>query len=442
MDSKNGLKPVATADAEKASIEYDPFAMRTNKHHATTDRDTLVHLLKASLGTGILAMPYVFKASGLLPGFLAALITSFICTHCSYILVKCAHILYKRTKTSTMSIADVAEVTFANGPVALRCMAPFARYFVTISVFVTYFGSCSVYAVMISDNARQMYFFHTGIDVSIRICILMFMLPLILLSCIRSLKFLAPVSMLANFCMVTGLGITIFYFVKDLPDLRERPIVGDITAIPSSIAITIFAITVAGVVMPLENQMKTPKNFVGVCGVLSRGMFMVTIMYLLVGFLGFWCFGNITEENITKNLPVDEIKAQIVKISVLLAVLLTFSLQLYVCVEIVWNAIKNRFEKRETLANYALRIFLAGLSVLLAILMPSMGPLIKLIGAFGFSSLGLIFPVIIELVICWDTGFGRFNWILYKNIICIAFGLFALIFGTMSAIAEVIEKFT
>ena len=48
-------------------------------------------------------------------------------------------------------------------------------------------------------------------------------------------------------------------------------------------------------------------------------------------------------------------KAQIVKISILLAVLFTFSLQLYVCVEIVWNAIKHRFEKREVLANYALR---------------------------------------------------------------------------------------
>jgi len=441
MDSKNGLKPVAVNDAEKASIEFDPFAARKNEH-PTTDRETLMHLMKASLGTGILAMPYVFKLSGLLPGFLAALITSFICSHCSYILVKCAHILYKRTKTTKMSFADVAEAAFSNGPIALRFMSTFARYFVTISLFVTYFGACSVYTVIIGDNAKQMYLHYTGNDVNIRICILVFMLPLILLACIRNLKFLAPVSMLANLCMAIGLGISIYYFVKDLPDLGERPIIGDISAIPSSIAITIFAIEAIGVVMPLENQMKTPQNYVGVFGVLSRGMTMVTIVYVLMGFLGYWCFGNETEENITKNLPVNEIKAQIVKISVLLAVLLTFSLQLYVCVEIVWNAIKDRVEKREAMANYALRIILAISAVMLAVLMPSMGPLIKLVGAFGFSSLGLIFPVIIELVTCWDSGFGQFHWILYKNIICIAFGLFALIFGTISAVSEITDTFS
>lgn len=32
-------------------------------------------------------MPFVFKISGLVPGFLAAIITSFVCSHCSYILV-------------------------------------------------------------------------------------------------------------------------------------------------------------------------------------------------------------------------------------------------------------------------------------------------------------------------------------------------------------------
>lgn len=281
-----------------------------------------------------------------------------------------------------MSFADVAEAAFANGPVALRSIAPFARYFVTVSVFVTYFGACSVYAVIIGDNTKQMYRYYTGIDVNIRICILIFMLPLVLLSWIRSLKFLAPVSMLANLCMATGLGITIFYFVKDLPDIRECTIVGDISAVPSSIAITIFAIMAIGVVMPLENAMQHPQHFVGTCGVLTQGMSIVTFVYILIGFLGFWSFGPRTEENITKNLPVHETYvgiliffpqnnsnilslidkfyfiysgAQIVKISVLLAVLFTFSLQLYVCVEIVWNAIKDRFGKREVLANYALR---------------------------------------------------------------------------------------
>lgn len=60
--------------------------------------------------------------------------------------------------------------------------------------------------------------------------------------------------MMANICMATGLGITVYYFVKDLPDLGSRDVVGDLGGIPCSIAITIFAIEAIGVVMPLVRK--------------------------------------------------------------------------------------------------------------------------------------------------------------------------------------------
>lgn len=53
-----------------------------------SDGETLTHLLKASLGTGILAMPAAFMYSGLVLGIFATILTAFVCTHCSYILVR------------------------------------------------------------------------------------------------------------------------------------------------------------------------------------------------------------------------------------------------------------------------------------------------------------------------------------------------------------------
>lgn len=49
--------------------------------------DTLTHLLKASLGSGILSMPLAFKYSGLAMGIVYTVIVAIICTHCAYILV-------------------------------------------------------------------------------------------------------------------------------------------------------------------------------------------------------------------------------------------------------------------------------------------------------------------------------------------------------------------
>lgn len=48
---------------------------------------SLVHLLKSSLGSGILAMPAAFKNAGLAVGGFGTIIVGFICTHCVYILV-------------------------------------------------------------------------------------------------------------------------------------------------------------------------------------------------------------------------------------------------------------------------------------------------------------------------------------------------------------------
>lgn len=45
------------------------------------------------------------------------------------------------------------------------------------------------------------------------------------------------------------------------------------------------------------------------------------------------------------------------------------------------------------------------------------------------------------MVTRWEIGFGRYNWILYKNILCFAFGIFALIFGTKDAINEIVIHF-
>lgn len=47
----------------------------------------LAHLLKSSLGSGILAMPMAFKNAGLLCGGLGTILIGIICTHCVQIFV-------------------------------------------------------------------------------------------------------------------------------------------------------------------------------------------------------------------------------------------------------------------------------------------------------------------------------------------------------------------
>ena len=59
--------------------------------------------------------------------------------------------------------------------------------------------------------------------------------------------------------------------------------------------------------MPLENNMKKPRHFVGTCGVLNIGMTVATIAYVSLGFLGYLKYGNDVRPVITLNLPSEEL---------------------------------------------------------------------------------------------------------------------------------------
>nr|XP_022900893.1 proton-coupled amino acid transporter-like protein pathetic [Onthophagus taurus] len=66
--------------------EYNPFDHR-QVDHPTATSGALIHLLKSSLGTGILAMPNAFKNGGLIFGFVGTIIVGILCTHCVQLLV-------------------------------------------------------------------------------------------------------------------------------------------------------------------------------------------------------------------------------------------------------------------------------------------------------------------------------------------------------------------
>ena len=117
-----------------------------------------------------------------------------------------------------------------------------------MSLFITYFGTCSVYAVIVAANFKQIIDYYLGYEVEERIVIAALMVPMILLSWIPDLKYLAPVSMVANIFMGTGLGITFYYLVKDMQpiDSSKIPFIADISEFPNFFSITIFAMEAIG----------------------------------------------------------------------------------------------------------------------------------------------------------------------------------------------------
>lgn len=66
----------------------------------------MFHLLKASLGTGILAMPNAFHNAGWLVGFIGTLVIGLLCTYNIHILVSTLRYSGRQLKIRTSVIHD------------------------------------------------------------------------------------------------------------------------------------------------------------------------------------------------------------------------------------------------------------------------------------------------------------------------------------------------
>lgn len=132
---------------------------------------------------------------------------------------------------------------------------------------------------------------------------------------------------------------------------------------------------------------------------------------------------------------------QCVKLMIAVVIFFTYSLQFYVPMEIIWKNVRHWFGAKKNLAEYSIRVGIILLTLGTAIAIPNLGPFISLAGAVCLSFLGLIFPAVIETVTYWDrpNGLGRFNWVLWKNMFLVMFGILGFLSGAYVSILDIIH---
>lgn len=440
----NGLVDVQSDNSldsmeKQIKNDYHPAEHRTNEH-PTSNLDTLVHLLKGNIGTGILAMPDAFKNAGLYIGLVGTLLMGAICTHCMHMLVKCSHELCMRLQVPALSFPEVAEASFETGPLALRRYSKVATKTITTFLCVTQIGFCCVYFLFVALNVQEVVS-HYFVYLDVRIYLMILLIPMILVNMVKNLKFITPMSLFASILTVTGLGITFYYMLDHLPHVDTVTHVGSWSTLPLYFGTAIYAFEGIGVVLPLENNMAHPEDFGGTTGVLNTGMVTVASAYTAVGFFGYLKYGDKVDGSVTLNLPPDEILSQIVRLAMAVAIFFSYTLQFYVPVNIIEPTVRDHFEteRGKELASNGLRIMMVTFTFVLAACIPNLGPIISLVGAVSSSMVALIAPPIIEMITFWSVGYGRYNWMLWKDVAILIFGLLGFVFGTYTSVAQILN---
>lgn len=417
----------------------DPLVPKEPKH-PTSNFDTMVHLLKGNIGTGILAMPDAFRNAGWLVGLIGILLMGFICTHCMHILVKVAAELGGKRKA--LGFSEVAEKAFQTGPKSLQKYSNFARITTDVFLCVTQIGFCCVYFVFVAVNLQEVVK-HYFMDIDLFWYLVALLIPLIFLNWIKSLKHLTPSSLIASVLTSAGLIIIFWYMLQDLPPLSHIKSFSSWCQLPLFFGVAVYAFEGIGVVLPLENNMKNREAFRGWNGVLNTGMVITTCLYAAVGFFGYLKYGDrAVLGSVTLLLPANAFWAQMARVMVAVAIFLSYSLQFYVPFNIIWPVIKKKIdnnEENQNLAEYTTRTVLVFITFLMAVAIPNLGAVISLVGSFSSSGLALIFPPLIEILVFWPNKFGKYKWILWKDILICLFGFVGFFFGTYVSVLQVLK---
>ncbi|XP_032673005.1 proton-coupled amino acid transporter-like protein CG1139 isoform X2 [Odontomachus brunneus] len=432
--------------AHEQNTDYDPYNYRVVEH-PTTDAETMLHLLKGSLGTGILAMPRAFFNAGYIVGLIATFVIGVFCTYCMRILVRSEYELCKRRQIPSMSYPATAEVALEEGPMWLRPFSRASSHIVNVFLLIYQMGTCCVYIVFIASNLHLAL--ETWVDIDLKVYMVIILLPLILVNYIRNLKFLAPFSTLANVLMFTGFAIILYYIFREPLTFEGRASVGAIENFPLFFGTVLFALESIGVIMPLENEMKTPKSFMKPFGVLNASMSIIIVLYAAMGFFGYIRYGSHIDGSITLSLPTQEMLGKAVQILLAIAIFFTHPIQCYVAIDIAWNEYigpamdKFKLVRFKLVWEYVVRTIVILLTFVLAITIPELDLFISLFGAFCLSGLGLAFPAIIQICAFWKiVGPREKKIMLAKNMCLVLIGALGLVVGTYTSIRGIVNKFS
>eukprot|EP01104_Vermistella_antarctica_P001879 TRINITY_DN1200_c0_g1_i3.p1 TRINITY_DN1200_c0_g1~~TRINITY_DN1200_c0_g1_i3.p1 ORF type:complete len:634 (-),score=151.85 TRINITY_DN1200_c0_g1_i3:61-1962(-) len=384
------------------------------------------NVIKPFIGTNILVLPYAFKLMGVWPSIIGLIIVTFLTEHCCRLLLECKAKLASSSdpfhRDCSASFSGIARVALGRGGSML----------VEVFVIFTQMGTCCGYVIYIGQNVNDLLLaFDTTLQPSTQVIVASFLAPVVVLiplSFIKKMKSIAVFSLLSDAAVLVAMVLLFFQMNLAQRDEVEQ---FDMTTTwtPVFLGIALSAYSFISLAIPLEESMHAIRS--NQSGrfhfVLDITLVMMNVLFISFGLVGYLTFAGDTQSIITANLP-DGVTTNAVRVSLILAILFTYPIQLFPVSEALESMILPRKKDTrkadvssddlyvgdgvveeeipflvETFSRWdknAIRICLVLVTVGIAFSFRDVfGLFYALIGAFGCSFLGYVVPALLHLFI-------------------------------------------
>jgi amino acid permease len=336
-------------DDDATDVDRQPPRHRSNsipRHKRLSATAAALALLKGNLGPGILNLPHAFARAGPALGAVLFLIVSLQGLYSMTLLVSCKNwILHYNHRgegvTSQINVQTFMDVTqFALGSAGGRLTELF--------VFVLQLGVCCVFISLIATNLQAAFLW-----LSSAVAIALIALAMMGAVLLRFIKDLFWLNAIANtFMFIAILTATIASLINIHRGLNQSEASsashGTLSAGVSFTADMFFAFEGIGLVLPVENNYDHPPSHSTAptsstkrwhfSSVLLLSMSAVALLFALTGLTASIGFSDIASASVTaylKHTYPNVLWFSIVNLLVLIAVALTFPLQLTPAMEVL-----------------------------------------------------------------------------------------------------------
>jgi len=383
---------------------------------------TFFTLLKAFIGTGIMFLPKAFNNGGILFSSITMLTVAVVTMLAFHLLLECK-----------------AKYGGGYGDIGQAIAGVRMRNVILASVTLSQLGFVCAGIVFVAENMTSFLkavYNTSSSPLSATALVLCQLIVLIPLAFIRNIAKLGPAALLADVCILLGVGYIYYFDVARIASegIHKTVVLFNPDGYFLTIGSAIFTFEGIGLILPIQSSMAKPERFEPLLGTI---MIIITILYTSVGALCYATFGSDTSIEIIDNYPQDSKFVNAVQFLYSLAVLVGTPVQLFPALRIIEGKIfaSHKSGKKSTKTKWtknAFRTFLV--CVCGAISIAGAGNLdrfVALIGSFACVPLVYIYPAFLHY-----KGIAESRWARIGDVVFMAVGLVCMVYTTVITIVN------